>query len=187
MAMTLKNVCDFFSEEKNKMNLFHYAEMIRGICAKAGVPFDEVMFIHYYNPEKYPKINYTLIKEVLDEYYLIYFEEEYEKRLSSINKPFDPDEYVKQFPVVGDIIEYVFRSVEYSGFLDAQQSLILKAAMKHYLQVKYDVLQDEFTDKMFEIAYAGKEEFGISVVEIVYKTLLPLYENYKKIKVAHLI
>lgn len=40
---------------------------------------------------------------------------------------------------------------------------------------------------MFEIAYASKEEFGISIVEVAYKILLPLYESYKKIKVAHSI
>lgn len=38
MTITLKDVCDFFSEERSRMSLFRYAEMIRGICAKAGVP-----------------------------------------------------------------------------------------------------------------------------------------------------
>lgn len=187
MTITLKDVCDFFSEEKNRMNLFHYSEMIRCICAKAGIPFDEVMFIHYYNPVKYPKSHYALIEETLDEYYFIYFEEEYEKRLSSINKPFNSDEYVKQFSVEGDIVEYVFNSVKYDGFVEEKQNLVIKSAIKHYLQIKYFVVSDEFTDKMFEIAYASKEEFSISVVEIVYKTLLPLYKSYKKMKVAHSI
>lgn len=187
MTITLKDVCDFFSEEKSRMNLFRYAEMIRGICAKAGVPFDEVMFIHYYDPEKYPKTNYALIKETLDEYYLIYFEEEYEKRLSTVNKAFDPDEYVKQFSVEGNIVEYVFNSVKYDGFVEEKQNLVIKSAIKHYLQIKYFVVSDEFTDKMFEIAYASKEEFSISVVEIVYKTLLPLYKSYRKVKIAHSI
>lgn len=187
MTITLKDVCDFFSEERSRMSLFRYAEMIRGICAKTGVIYDDVMLIHYYNPEKYPKTNYTLIKETLDEYYLIYFEEEYEKRLATINKPFDLDEYVKQFFVVGDIVEYTFTSVKYNGFLDTQQKLILQSAMKHYLQTKYSVTPDEFADEMFSLAYTLRKEFGPAAAEIVYKTLLPLYEIYKKEKIAHSI
>lgn len=166
--------------QKTQKTVKDWVIFVRKSCDTLGIPFNYEVVIGAYSPNLDSKI----IKQMLygpQGFSLDTFEADYGAMLAQ-KQTFNPASFIRNLPapmLMDTITTYFIRVTD--GLIDGQKHLVKKGTLQYFLEQRYHILQCEFSNKMFVVAYSmtvGGYGKSLDALFDTYGTLTNLYFIY---------
>lgn len=176
-------VCDHVTTDDA---LRKYCAKVDNLCKSAQVEFNLVKVVQYYLEGYYePELITKVIKDNNYHKNLYDFFETLDitYKQEQINFIFNIDAVLKKHElIVSNYSCDEFYNLCCIGLTRKQKEQLFYPAVKFYCEKYYEVNTDNFTDKMFSMAYEKGHSSGAYEIFNVYSDLYDLYEIYAELK-----